>query len=368
MRTHGSEETADIGDRDGAYVPRRVSGSAARPAEARLLALQQTAGNQAVAGFVQRFAGQGPVSAEHGGGSVDPGQGSAEMIPGETAGVEGVLIPPEEIAAAPSLANDEGSASLATAPAGSGLRGPRPAPWAAVSSAGEDGLQAIPGPSVASLPTLQAPGGGNPWRTGWTSFPVNRKAPQFEFNTTEYAPPVGPPSYASAPTLKQSAYEGDSVCWYLGPGLHKSSLVDGGKPVYFEVSAAISARDGAAEGEHSNDFKQARDISIKEAETVLSTHVVGKTFPSAGSKESAEKHVLDTITAKLTHPDLGNDQTQWDAKYEALYRKSGARDTKGWHSFGVDSRSTNAAGDVILKIGNGTTSIGTTTSASLIIY
>jgi hypothetical protein len=242
------------------------------------------------------------------------------------------------------------------------------APWAAVSSAGEEGLQAISGQTIASLATLQAPGGGNPWRTGWTSPPVNRKAPQFEFNTTENTPPVGPPSYASTPTLKQNANEGDSVCWYPGPGLHKSSNVEGGKPVYSDVSPAISARDGAAEGEHSSDIKQARDISIKEAETVLTTHIVGKAFPAAGSKADAEKYVLDAITAKLTHPDLGNDQTQWNAKYVALSRKSAARDTKGWHSFGVDSRSTNAAGDVILKMGNGTTSIGTTTSADLIVY
>ena len=152
---------------------------------------------------------------------------------------------------------------------------------------------------------------------------------------------------------------------FLDAARHPTTLTEGGKPVFWNVTGAISARDGQAEAKHANDIKQARDLSIKEAETVLTDHVIGKTFPAAGTQAQAEQKVLDKITSKLTHTGLGNDQTKWAAIYETLYRKTLTRDNNAWHTFALGGRVQNPAGEVDYTLNNGSTSINTTTSAAL---
>ena len=252
---------------------------------------------------------------------------------------------------------------------GHGLGGAEPASWEQINGLDGEGAHAIPGPSVATLPTITA-AAGRTGVVGWTSFPLaTAKAPEFDMGSVSSMPGgMGPPSWAANPTWKQHYYEGDSVCIFLDAGRHLSTLTEGGKAVFFEFSAAMSALDSAAEAEHSNDIKQARDLSIKEAETVLTDHVIGQPFASRGTKAEAEQLVLDKITSKLTHAGLGNDQTKWAAIYETLYRKTLTRDNKGWHTFSPGARSVNAAGEVTYKVSAGTTSINTMSSAALIVY
>lgn len=337
-----------------------ASPARARPHELALLRLQAQAGNRAVAGLVQRLAAQ-PAGA-----SAALGADCFIALPPELeAGVAPPGVEEEEEAA---LATVSGSATPAAAQR---VADASPVSWAALNGADlDDGASAIVGPSIATLAAIQAAAGGGSGVIGWTSFPLGTaKAPQFDMGSVSAAPGgMGPPAWISTPTWKQHFYEGDTVCMFLDAGRHPTTLTEGGKPVFFQVSAAISARDGQAEGEHANDLKQARDISIKEAETVLNDHIIGKTFPAAGTQAEAEQHVLDRIAAKLTHAGLGNDQTKWAGIYETLYRKTLQRDAKGWHTFAPGARTVNKAGEVTYAVANGTTSIGVTSSATLIVY
>jgi hypothetical protein len=334
------------------------SHQAARPAAAptygSALQLGQQAGNRAVAGLLQQWDSHRSDDA-----------GLAECY---------VALPPEvdQGPLEPVVDEDAAHASVsAPAPTASGIGGAAPVSWAALNALDDDGCaHAIPGPSTATLAAIQAAAGGGTGVVGWTSFPLaTAKAPQFDLGAVSSAPGgMGPPSWSCTPKWVQHYYEGDSVCMYLAAGRHPTALTEAGKPVFFQVTAAISARDGQAEAEHSNDIKQARDISIKEAETLLTDHIIGQTFPATGTQAEAEQKVLDRITAKLTHAGLGNDQTKWAGIYETLYRKTLGRDNKGWHTFALGARTTNPAGEVTYELTNGTTSINTTTSAALIVY
>ena len=343
-----ADHVAGNAERDG------IAAAQARPAplgarEAALLRLQGQAGNRAVASLVQRM-GAEPSAAEC------------------------FLALPADLDALPAgldqeVAGPAGAQVAATA--ASGIAGAAPVSWAALNGADrEDGAAAILGPGIATLAAITAANGGNTGGIGWTSFPLaTAKAPQFDMGAVASTPGgMGPPSWACTPTWKQHYDEGTNVCMFLDAGRHPTTLLSGGKPVFFQLSAAMSALDGQAEGEHANDIKQARDISIKEAETVLNDHIIGKTLASAGSKAEAEQKVLDEITTKLTHAGLGNDQTKWAAIYETLYRKTLQRDNKLWHTFGVTARTVNAAGEVTLEVGPGSTSINTMASAALIVY
>ena len=278
--------------------------------------------------------------------------------------------PVGEEAAQATVSRETARSTVTSPPAGGGISSPTAVSWASANSFEGEGARAIPGPSIATLAAIQAAAGGNTGAVGATSFPLaTAKAPQFDFGSLSSTPGgMGPPSWSSTPSWTQHFDEGNSVCMFLGPARHPTTLTDGGKPVFWNVSAAISTRDGLAEAEHSDDIKRARDISIKEAETVLNDHIIGKTFPATGTRAEAEMKVLDEITSKLTHASLGNDQTMWADIYETLYRKTLTRDNSGWHTFGLGGRTENAAGDVDFNLTNGTTSINTTTSNDLIVY
>lgn len=356
-----------------------------RSAESDVLRFQRLAGNRAVAAMLDRPQITWPrlgTVAELG---VDAGVGTrtgaaADVEMPERDHAEGFVAPSAElqdVMGPPQVGGEEGSGTAAhatpstvSAPSGIGISAPQPVSWAALNPAGDDGARAIPGPSVASLPAIQAAAGGSTGVVGWTSFPLaTAKAPQFDFGTVASSPGgTGPPSFASTPTWKQHFYEGDSVCMFLGAARHATVLTEGGKAVFWNVSAAISARDSSAEGEHSNDIKLARDISIKEAETVLTDQVIGKTFPASGTQAQAEQRVLDKITSKITHAGLGNDQSLWAAKYETLYRKTLGRDNKAWHTFSLGNRKEIPPSQVDYDLTNGSTSVNVTPSANLIVY
>lgn len=189
-------------------------------------------------------------------------------------------------------------------------------------------------PSPASFDDIQAMRPGSSFVTGATSMPDGSfKAPRFDMGATSAggADPAGL-SWACRPTWIQHYDEGNSECVYLEPGRHRTSREENGKPVFIHVSRDVSKRIQQGEAEHAGDIKRARDLSIREAENVLAKHVIGKTF-TAPTREEAEQQVLDRILGRLTHPELGNDQSTWGDTYRKLYEKTAERDTNGWHTF-----------------------------------
>lgn len=376
---------------------------------AKLLEWQRTAGNGAVLRSLRQI---GPTAAGVGDDRGLPGRESRSSAPAQSVvrPPGGEELPIEESAeGTPSRARatQEGDAPSRGSPpvarGGADVRdlgrvgspealwsaggteavaGQAPISWGQMQTAGVPGAPAIPGPSVAPLDKIQKADGFNPSRIGWTSFPIGSfKAPDFDFNSVNKGAAKGakagkgpkggkapPAAWYSTPKLTRKAYEGDSVCWFLAAGTHKTTHVEGGKPVFWTLPAAMSARDAAAEGEHSQDIKRAYKLSLSEAERVLSRHVVGVTFGPKPTKVAAEKLVLDTIKAKLAYPKLGSDKTKWGAKYDTLYRLTAQRDTKGWHSFGLGARKTDKAGNVFYTINKGTTNVGSVPSAKIINY
>lgn len=142
----------------------------------------------------------------------------------------------------------------------------------------------------------------------------------------------------------------------------------------------MASRNYGAELEHSNDHKYAYKISLKEAESVLTRHIAGRNFGPKPTQAATEQMVLDRIQKKLTHPQLGNDKTQWGAKYRMLSLKTLDRDTKGWHNFSVGNRKevstfqvkgkakVKVVTKIIYVVNKGTTKIGVVPSSKVIKY
>jgi hypothetical protein len=383
------------------------------PTAQRILALQRAAGNHAVAALIasrgQRPAADCHVELPPG---IDQSDGGGEEA--EDATAEGAGPGEEQDAGVPAdgaevVASDQG-AGLPTgppsenSPVSQSRAKPRIArarsqvnPWAAESSGpvvpeaawasrpaiGNGGsaagalwadprrlAAAIAGPSGANLPKIQNMVVFDAGRVGATGPipPANLQAPQFDFNVTSKANAKGVTEFFAKPTLTQSAKEGDADCWFLPAGTHKTTLTEGGKPVFWKMTAAMSALDAAAEAEHSSDLKRAFKISIKEAHNVLVGKVVGKTFGPKASEAEVKQLVLDRIKGNLTHPQLGEDQTKWEAQYIAMTQKTLGRDAKGWHTFHLGNRKTNKAGDVFYTLTKGTTNVGTVGSAQVVKY
>ena len=348
----------------GADAGRAAAAERARPARGQaaveyVLDLQRTAGNSAVAGMVLPPTGEEPHVDEK----------TAEN--------------------SPAVATRSAGADLWAAEA---VARPAQVSWAAV-AASADGAAAIVGPSPATLEKVQKVDGFNAWRLGVTTFPTGTyKVPSFDFASVNKpaaapakaakggkggkggkAPPkAAAPGWYSVPKLTAKAYEGDDVCFFVPAGKHKTDpavwKADGGKPVFWIMPGPMAARDSTAEGEHSQDIKLAFKISLKEAERVLTKHIVGKTFGPKPTQADAEKLVLDTFQAKLAHPKLGNDKTKWGGTYETLYRLTLQRDTKRWHTFGLGKRKVDKAGNVTYTINKGSTNVGTVASSKIVKY
>jgi len=233
-------------------------------------------------------------------------------------------------------------------------------------------LQAIATPVVKPLADVQNVGTFNPLRLGVTTPPTKFVAPDFDFNTSKIKSKTGKDQWFANPKLIATAYEGDNICYYIDAGLHKTGLTlkVAGKmrPVYVNMSKAMSTLDHDAELEHVNDIKFAHEISLKEAQSVLDTHIIGQKFGPKPAEADAQTMVLGTIKAKLVHPGLGNDKSKWAGTYQTLYNLTGQRDTKSWHSFGVANATLNPAGDVIIDVDAGTTKINVVDSKTLIKY
>jgi hypothetical protein len=250
-----------------------------------------------------------------------------------------------------------------SAPAMIAIR-PQPVSLAAMRHIATGNGPRISGPPVGkSLADVWAGGGAGVG--GYTDWPAGYKAPDFAHNAAQTGS-----DWNAKPTLTTAANEGASGSFYISAGTHKTGTQEGGKDVYYKLSAAMSNLVKVGEQEHCDDYAEAYKISLKEAETIINTKLVGNTFGPKPSQAEAEKLVLDAITANLTHAGLGNDKTKWASTYKTLYEKTLTRDTSGWHSMSTGARSVNAAGDITYTIAAGTSQIGTGThlSNSIIKY
>jgi hypothetical protein len=283
----------------------------------------------------------------------------------------------DEVSTAPTAEKKQETQSTGTRSSwgsAAGNSAPRAVSWAAINkmSESEEGSETSGPPKASSLKTIQTHAGDKTTH-GWTYFPKGFKAPNFTFESFNISTfgilPLlkAAPAWYSRPKLKQKANEGKGDSFYPTAGKHKTQLKEAGKTVYWNFSPSISLRIDTAEQEHCDDHAEAYKISLKEAEDVLTTHVIGKMFGPKPTKAAAETMVLDTIKAKLTHPQLGNDKTKWKGKYDMLFRKTGDRDAKGWHFLPPDNRKV-VGGHIEYDIVKGTSKIGIVQSKDVIKY
>ena len=312
-------------------------------------------------------------------------------------------------------------AALSDVPQAAEAGAPQPVSLGTLRHVAAPGGAFVTGPPVAKSLAAIRSGSGVPASAGYTDWPLGFKPPDFDFNSTTSSSTPGHgaggsgagagsggasgghmggagsagsgagagsggasggrtagagsagsgsgagPTWTSTPTLKTAASEGASGSFYVAPGKYNTGTKEGGKDVSLSFSPAMSAVVQAGEQEHCDDFAEAYNISLKEAQSVLNANVVGKTFGPATSKSDAEKLVLKAIDDSLTHKALGSDKTKWSATYTTLREKTLTRDRSGWHSIGRGAR-TETATEVSYDMVKGSSQIGSHPSNSIIKY
>jgi hypothetical protein len=227
----------------------------------------------------------------------------------------------------------------------------------------------VSGPPVGtSRDKIIAMGGAK--TLGWTPYPSEFKAPDFDFNTAMGAG-AGAASglnWTCDPILRNNAFEGNADSFYTSAGKYRDvSGKESGKDVYLNFSPSISSLIQAGEQEHCDDHAEAYKISLQEAESVLKQNVVGKTFGPAASASDAENLVLQAIDDKLTHKALGSDKAKWAYTYRTLFEKTKIRDTSKWHTLATGAR-TETSSDITYEIIQGAAQVGSHPSSSIIKY
>jgi len=239
---------------------------------------------------------------------------------------------------------------------------PKPVSWGELQGRASERGPRVTGPPVAkNLATLFGAGGHG--TLGFTWWPAGFKAPDFELNAT-----ASGGAWTARPTMKTAAFEGASNSFFTAAGKHATGDKEGGKDVFWNVSAAVSDNFKVGEQEHCDDFTEAYNISLKEADTLLNAHIAGKAFGPKPTKAEAEGLVPAEITAKLTHPGLGNDKTRWAGIYDTLFHKTLVRDTSNDHTMRVGTRTVDGAGNVTYEVEKGTSRIPGSASTDIIKY
>jgi hypothetical protein len=240
---------------------------------------------------------------------------------------------------------------------------PRPISMEALRAMPKRGGGAVTGPPVAKAL-------GDIWRDGretdvlgYTDAATGFQAPDFEFNATQTGD-----NWTAKPTLTTAAKQGSADSFYAPAGTHKTGTQQGGQEAYWKISPAMSKLGKKGEQEHCDDDAYAYRISLKEAETVIKKHLVGKTFGPKPTQAEAEQLVLDKITAKLSHAQLGNDKTQWADIYARLAAKTYTRDTNGWHTMGLGGMHADPHGNPVYTVIKGTSEIGSHPTRTVIKY
>ncbi len=198
---------------------------------------------------------------------------------------------------------------------------------------------------------------------GYTDAPTGYQAPDFEFNTTETSG-----NWTAKPTLTTRARQGSAGSFYAAAGTQKTGPQLGGKDLYWRISPKMSKRGKKGEQEHCDDDAYAYKISLKEAETVIKKHLVGKTFGPKPTQGEAEQLVLDKFIAKLTHQEIGTDKTQWGDVYARLSAKTYTRDTNGWHTMSLTGMTADRDGNPVYIVDKGSSEIGSHPTRNVVKY
>ena len=290
----------------------------------------------------------------------DPHEDEEHPAPAPEDATEAAAAPPAS--PAPPEASKEAVPQIAVVPAQ-----PKPMSLDAVQALAQQPGVPISGPPVGdTLAHVWSVGGLRD--AGYTNWPAGYRAPDFDFNTTSNAKALPEaPEWYSQPRSRMAAFEGKSISYYIAAGKYNTGLQQSGKNVYWNVSPTISGLIKTGEQEHCDDFAEAYRISLKEADTVMNSFIVGKNFGPKPAKADAEHMVLSEITTRLTHPQLGNDKTQWAAKYRMLYGKTKTRDTRRWHTISLDAGTVDATG-VTYEVVKGTSMIPGPASNTIITY
>jgi hypothetical protein len=345
------------------------------PAHRSLLLMQRTAGNRAVAQFLETGYSEPRATTTH--------EENLGERPDERKKEDNLNAPrPENNGTQVEQINGVGTIDKTRALASESSSKPpvrwgttaRPrliaVSWAALQTMGalgpEFGAKVTGPPAGTDLGTIEGIGGAG--TRGVTPFPTNYRAPNYNFNSTDKGT-AGSPQWYASPTSAATAFEGDANAYYPTVAIHKVAHMEAGKNTYRDVTTTMSNLIKVGEREHCDDHAEAYKISLKEAEEVLTAKVYGKDFGPKPTKAEAEQMVLDTIRTNLTHAGLGEDKTKWAGKYSTLMRKTLDRDTSHWHDIGIANRRTNAAGDIIYKLATtADTKIGTVRSSAVITY
>jgi hypothetical protein len=258
------------------------------------------------------------------------------------------------------------------APARASVRStaPKPLSWSAIQALPRERAAFVTGPPASNtLAGVWA--GGHKGDAGITTLPVDYKAPDYDFlkpirRNTRRASFVGKDIFWR-PRKKTAAFEGTGVSKFTAPGKYPTGDKENGKDVFWNFSPATSDLVRTGEQEHCDDVAEAYRISLKEADDVLNAQIYGKDFGPRPTVQEAEKLVRDTIAAKLTHPQLGGDQTQWGTKFYNLYLKTKTRDDSGWHTISTGTRTEDPAG-ITYEIVKGNSQIPGPASNTIIKY
>jgi hypothetical protein len=294
----------------------------------------------------------------------DPHEDKESPAPAPENATEAAAAPPATPtpSPAPPEASEEAVPQIAIVPAQ-----PKPMSLEAVQALAQQPGVPISGPPAGDT-LAHVWSAGHPRDAGFTGWPARYRAPDFDFNTTSNAKALPEaPEWYSQPRASTAAFEGSSTSYYIAAGKYNTGLQETGKNVYWNFSPTISSLIKTGEQEHCNDFAEAYRISLKEADTVMNSFIVGKTFGPKLAKADAEHLVLSEITTRLTHAQLGNDKTQWAAKYRMLYGKTKTRDTRGWHTISLAARTVDATG-VTYEVVQGTSTIPGPASDTIITY
>lgn len=180
----------------------------------------------------------------------------------------------------------------------------------------------------------------------------------------------GPEGRRATPTKTDDSNEGTNDSWSLAEGTHQVPGVQvDNKDLYVILSDEIAADVEAAEEEHVDDYRYAKEQILDRADAWLGANLGDRHFAAGESDDELEGQVDAYINNRLK-PHLGLtgvDDFHW-ANILAYYKRAAdqteKRDDEGWHSFGNEDE---ILGDRINRtITTGDSEVGTHGSADVV--
>jgi hypothetical protein len=236
-------------------------------------------------------------------------------------------------------------------------------------------------PTATNMRTLIDLRGGDPadevqGTIGRTSEPEDARAPEYqvEYEETEEVPP----RHMARLTITAGPFEGNSTSHYLQAGVYETNysfnaaeyerdrkasalenirnylmpyaLGTGGvrtNRVYFVITAEIAELNRYAEQEHCNDHLYAYEQSLAFIHAKLRA-VAGRRCGPADGQLAARALVEAALLAQVPvgRHGIGIEMQAWLDEYERLRGRTALRDSRGWHTWGLELIASTAVPDV----------------------